>query len=366
MRSKAIVLTFLVLMLGLAACGAPRDALIPTPTLWAPTPEVEARTPEVEAPDTATVTATATATATAAATATATPPLPTLTAAAPEVEAPDEALVGPRWAWVAFQDAASGAESNDIVVSDPERYTLTFLADGTYEIEADCNQGQGTYTAEGGGLTIDPGPITLALCGPDSDADAFLNLLDNVVTYVFDDNGNLVLNLWADAGDMIFVPAAAVGEAPDWCRFAGTGATLAFEGQRANFTCEPETGSEVVLLGEIGPSDAGWTIDRAVLAREDEAFVVASLETVLVRHIELADGTTCAWAGTGATLAFDGKRANFTCDPEQVVLLGEVELSDAGWLIEKATIAHGDEGFTVADTEMVPIAGLQVERAEIP
>jgi hypothetical protein len=53
----------------------------------------------------------------------------------------------------------------------------------------------------------------------------------------------------------------------------------------------------------------------------------------------------CLFAGTGATLAFEGKRLNFTCGSPEVGLLGDIVLSDAGWTIEKAAIGRGDAGF---------------------
>ena len=45
-------------------------------------------------------------------------------------------------------------------------------------------------------------------------------------------------------------------------------------------------------------------------------------------EIALADGLTCRFAGKGATLAFEGRRASFTCgmkDGDTVTLLGELE-----------------------------------------
>ena len=119
-----------------------------------------------------------------------------------ETAVPDE-LLG-TWYWLAFQDSADGAESNDITVSDPTKYTLEFLADGTVQIQADCNSASSQITVEGSSLTFAPGPMTLVECEPGSLYDEFLAKLGDVVTYVFDDDGNLILNLKLDAGNMIF------------------------------------------------------------------------------------------------------------------------------------------------------------------
>ena len=52
-------------------------------------------------------------------------------------------------------------------------------------------------------------PVTLAECGPDSLYDQYLNQLSNVGTHVTNED-KLILNLFADAGNMIFANAGPV------------------------------------------------------------------------------------------------------------------------------------------------------------
>jgi len=111
------------------------------------------------------------------------------------------------WQWQALEDAASGAESNDFTVDDPTLYVLNLLDDGTAQITADCNVAQMEYDVEGNSLTFMPGPMTLAACGPDSFSNEFVMRLGEVASYVLDDEGQLVFNLQADAGNLIFAPA---------------------------------------------------------------------------------------------------------------------------------------------------------------
>jgi uncharacterized lipoprotein YbaY/heat shock protein HslJ len=118
-------------------------------------------------------------------------------------------IVGVVWKWERFMDQAG---VNDIIVDDPDKYTLTLGADGQYSFQADCNSGGGNYILRDGGITFQPGPVTLAECGPDSLYTDFLELLGDVVTYVVDD-GKLVLNLKMDAGDMIFASSEALESA---------------------------------------------------------------------------------------------------------------------------------------------------------
>jgi heat shock protein HslJ len=119
----------------------------------------------------------------------------------PVAEQPEADITGATWYWRAFQDQA---EINDFAVSDPANYTLTLLPEGA-AIQADCNQVVWQYTLDGSSLSFDTlGPSTLAFCGEDSLDQQFLAMLGNVATYVIDDQGDLYLNLFADAGNMVF------------------------------------------------------------------------------------------------------------------------------------------------------------------
>ena len=110
-------------------------------------------------------------------------------------------IVGSTWQWEAFQDTA---DMNNITVSDPENYTLTLNNDGTASIQADCNQVNWNYELDESRLTFDTtGPSTLAMCAEDSLDQQFLERLGNTATFVIED-GKLYLNLWADAGNLVF------------------------------------------------------------------------------------------------------------------------------------------------------------------
>jgi para-nitrobenzyl esterase len=117
---------------------------------------------------------------------------------------PDAALKNVVWQWEAFEDSAG---VNDVTVSNPAGYTLFFADDGTFQFQADCNVGSGSYIAASGGLTMEMGPTTLAECGEGSLYNDYLRFLSNVATYVIQD-GKLYLNLIADAGNMVFGTAA--------------------------------------------------------------------------------------------------------------------------------------------------------------
>jgi heat shock protein HslJ len=115
-------------------------------------------------------------------------------------ESDNETLNGVVWKWEQFLES----NDNTVVVDDPDRYTLEFLADGTVAIQADCNQASGTYIVEGSNLTIEVGPTTLAMCPPGSLSDRYLQHLGQVVSHVFD-GGMLALSLRYDTGIMTFI-----------------------------------------------------------------------------------------------------------------------------------------------------------------
>jgi putative lipoprotein len=120
----------------------------------------------------------------------------------------DLEIVGVTWQWEQFQDMA---ETNDIQVPNPESYTLTLMPDGTAAIQADCNQVSWTYTLEDNSLTFNTlGPSTLAFCGEESLDQQYLLLLGETATYVTNE-GNLVLNLKLDSGNMIFGSGGSAG-----------------------------------------------------------------------------------------------------------------------------------------------------------
>ncbi len=84
------------------------------------------------------------------------------------------------WQWIDLVETEPAGQS---VVPDPENYTLVLRADGTAEIQADCNQVLGTYTQQGSALILMLGPSTMAACGEDSLDQQFLASLDQLNSF---------------------------------------------------------------------------------------------------------------------------------------------------------------------------------------
>lgn len=119
-------------------------------------------------------------------------------------------LVGIPWEWVSTTDPVQGT----VYVNDPSRYLVHFENDNTATIQADCNHVQATYTLSGSSLTITPQTSTRVACPPDSQADPFLQQLQNVTIYHIQ-GGNLYLDQFADGGTMRFVAQGAPVPVPD-------------------------------------------------------------------------------------------------------------------------------------------------------
>jgi heat shock protein HslJ len=126
-------------------------------------------------------------------------PAPTAEPAATAVTPAGAALiVGPTWEWTGYLDAAER-----YAVAEPESYTVTFLADGKYQVQAACNKGSGSYTLDGRSLSIGPAAMTKMACPPGSQDDAFLTNLFAVTRYLV--SGNSLYLETGEDGLMKFV-----------------------------------------------------------------------------------------------------------------------------------------------------------------
>jgi para-nitrobenzyl esterase len=119
-----------------------------------------------------------------------------------EGAAPTE-LAGVVWEWEEFL----GNDDSTIAPDDPSKYTIELEDGGSVSLQADCNSGFGVYEADGESLVIEVRGVTRAECAPGSLSEQFLQDLRFVRAYVIE-NGELFLDLMADAGTMRFEPAA--------------------------------------------------------------------------------------------------------------------------------------------------------------
>lgn len=146
------------------------------------------------------------------------------------------------------------------------------------------------------------------------------------------------------------------------CAWAGTGATLAFDGKRVNYTCSESAETIIALLGDPTPGDIGvWSVEQATIKHGSDGFTLESSATVtfLAATLDLSDGATCAFAGTGATMAFDGQRLNYTCgEPGDAIvgIIGDLIAGEAGVIsAEKVVIDRSGSEPTIKESNQVAI-----------
>ncbi len=181
------------------------------------------------------------------------PAAPAATETAPAAEeavqpADEAALTTQPWQWIAF----SGAEEQ-FTVEMPESYQVTFNADGTANIVADCNNASGTYTDQDGALTIAVGPMTMAACPDGSRSDQFVQLLSSAANYFMVDN-QLYINLMDDAGVMRLGPAGEAASSAEADADAAAEAAL-LQAKVAAAMANPWKWTS------LGPTDEAITID---------------------------------------------------------------------------------------------------------
>ena len=107
-------------------------------------------------------------------------------------------LVGVTWQWEHFSDGEGEME-----IPTPN-YTITFMDDGRFVAQSDCNTVLGSFSTEDHTISIMPGPTTLVMCPPESLGNDFTRYLSQVVIHSFTDEGNLLLEAMADSGSLLF------------------------------------------------------------------------------------------------------------------------------------------------------------------
>jgi heat shock protein HslJ len=104
--------------------------------------------------------------------------LATLAAGCGESPTEPSDLIGVSWRLVAIEPA-SGAST---VVSNPERYTISFVDESGVSVRADCNTCSGTYALSGDTLAVGPLACTRVFCGPESLDTPYMQALASPLT----------------------------------------------------------------------------------------------------------------------------------------------------------------------------------------
>jgi uncharacterized membrane protein len=143
------------------------------------------------------------------------------------------------------------------------------------------------------------------------------------------------------------------------CRSTARGPTTNYRGQRVNFDCGSWGGDTVGLVGPLAVGTDGLLVaQKAVIEWRESGNLPREIETTSGRAsvVTLGDGLTCRFSGMGATLAFEGLRANYTCGMmhgDTVLLLGDFEPVEGGFRITRARVANAGDGFALRSSETI-------------
>ncbi len=111
-------------------------------------------------------------------------------------------LTGKTWQLTAITEKVPAFQG---VVPEAQQanYTIEFKSDGNFSAKADCNMVSGTYTTtSSGGLTIVPGPSTMAACPEGSLSNQYILGLGNAASYAIA-NSQLTITL-KDGGTLVY------------------------------------------------------------------------------------------------------------------------------------------------------------------
>jgi heat shock protein HslJ len=111
-------------------------------------------------------------------------------------------LTGKTWQLTAITEKVP-AFQGVVPAADQPNYTIEFKSDGSFNAKADCNQLSGSYTTtSSGGLTIVPGPMTLAICPEGSLSQQYVAALGQAASYAIA-SGELTITL-TDGGTLVY------------------------------------------------------------------------------------------------------------------------------------------------------------------
>lgn len=126
------------------------------------------------------------------------------------------------------------------------------------------------------------------------------------------------------------------------CALAGDGATLAFGGERVNYTCD----GDEVAVGALAGDARGLSATVGTLERTGDTFVLRRPRTVRIRTVELQD-PGAAWAPEATTITVEApeKEGADEAAPEETAVEGvtHAPLLGTTWALERIRLMDGSE-----------------------
>ncbi|MBE2223206.1 MAG: META domain-containing protein [Anaerolineae bacterium] len=136
---------------------------------------------------------------------------------------PDPSLTNKTWEW--FRRDPNGNPIAEIVVPNPENYTLVFNDDGSLQAQLDCNTGNGRYATENNSrIFMELGASTLSFCNENSLDAQMTMMFGSVQTYHIEIINDELALAWTEGGpidyfrnaDSATTPPEMLGKAWQW------------------------------------------------------------------------------------------------------------------------------------------------------
>ncbi len=188
------------------------------------------------------------------------------------------------WQWTGFEPSGNEVQP----IENPTAYELFFNVDGSFQFKADCNNGGGSYSVNGGfngELSMQFGPMTAAACPPESLADQWLGYLQAVQDYGLQPGGTVLELLLPGGGGTLLLSEAGAFEIdlPDPEAGEATGTVIAEAG--ANIRLGPGTGYPSIGVAPYGTTgtiigvsqDGQWWAADTPQSASKMGWVLASL-----------------------------------------------------------------------------------------
>ena len=104
------------------------------------------------------------------------------------------------WTWIRAQES----DGRVTTPRQPERFSLTLLPDGTFSATTDCNRVGGSYTARQDSISFGSDTVSTRMYCEWSQEAMFISLLREAQRYHFTSRGELIFDLKADRGVIVF------------------------------------------------------------------------------------------------------------------------------------------------------------------
>lgn len=218
------------------------------------------------------------------------------------------------WAWelAEFQTGPNSSTKPD----DSSLYTVTFHDDGTVTIVADCNVALGTYTINGDKIDIEVGPMTMAMCAEDSLSNQWIDDIDQAVSYSINDDGQLSLNLPADAGFVRLAPSLA-GVVWEWTGFLSMDGSTVTPDDPNHYTIEFLADGAIAVGADCNRGRGTYTrdgssVDLEVLALTRAMCPPESLSDDFIGYVNTVTSLVFADGQLHLALPMDGGILSFS------------------------------------------------------